>query len=173
MVICSTWLFGSGTLPTRMSRAVSMRRLVSVSSNLDFWIVRLWIARTWLNLDCDGLWIVDCLSFRGSAGCGEDGGQFFRFLMQKQRRVHCVQKSAFHDQFHPEGWRVIRLFGDRTNVRDEFGFRTAAAGGAIVGANGAFLLRTSWICYCRVHAVVFGNVICQGRIRNPSLCDRL
>src|ERR1700675_3448376 len=32
MVICSTWLLGSGTLPTRMSRAVSMRRLVSVSS---------------------------------------------------------------------------------------------------------------------------------------------
>src|SRR3990172_482440 len=32
MVICSTWDFGSGTLPTRMSRAVSMRRLVSVSS---------------------------------------------------------------------------------------------------------------------------------------------
>src|ERR1035437_1823523 len=32
MVICSTWDLGSGTLPTRMSRAVSMRRLVSVSS---------------------------------------------------------------------------------------------------------------------------------------------
>src|SRR5437879_1405452 len=32
MVICSTWLLGSGTLPTRRSRAVSMRRLVSVSS---------------------------------------------------------------------------------------------------------------------------------------------
>src|SRR5260221_10428156 len=32
IVICSTWLLGSGTLPTRMSRAVSMRRLVSVSS---------------------------------------------------------------------------------------------------------------------------------------------
>src|SRR6185437_13192540 len=32
MVICSTWLLGSGTLPTRISRAVSMRRLVSVSS---------------------------------------------------------------------------------------------------------------------------------------------
>src|SRR3972149_5322662 len=32
MVICSTWLLGSGTLPTRMSRAVSMRRLVSISS---------------------------------------------------------------------------------------------------------------------------------------------
>src|SRR3972149_1414390 len=32
MVICSTWLLGSGTLPTRMSRAVSMRRLVSLSS---------------------------------------------------------------------------------------------------------------------------------------------
>src|SRR5260370_2125688 len=33
MVICSTWDLGSGTFPTRMSRAVSMRRLVSVSSN--------------------------------------------------------------------------------------------------------------------------------------------
>src|ERR1700704_548748 len=33
IVICSTWLLGSGTFPTRMSRAVSMRRLVSVSSN--------------------------------------------------------------------------------------------------------------------------------------------
>src|SRR5437016_2395599 len=32
MVICSAWLLGSGTLPTRMSRAVSMRRLVSMSS---------------------------------------------------------------------------------------------------------------------------------------------
>src|SRR5690606_32732630 len=32
MVICSTWDLGSGTLPTRMSRTVSMRRLVSESS---------------------------------------------------------------------------------------------------------------------------------------------
>src|SRR5512141_480886 len=32
IVICSTWDLGSGTLPTRMSRAVSIRRLVSVSS---------------------------------------------------------------------------------------------------------------------------------------------
>src|SRR5690606_38510352 len=32
MVICSTWDLGSGTLPTRMSRQVSMRRLVSESS---------------------------------------------------------------------------------------------------------------------------------------------
>ena len=30
--VCSTCDFGSGTLPTRMSRAVSMRRLVSESS---------------------------------------------------------------------------------------------------------------------------------------------
>src|ERR1035437_8506847 len=35
MVICSTWDLGSGTLPTRMSRAVSMRRLVSVSSTVS------------------------------------------------------------------------------------------------------------------------------------------
>src|SRR5712691_898452 len=32
MVICSTWLLGSGTLPTRMSRVLSMRRLVSMTS---------------------------------------------------------------------------------------------------------------------------------------------
>src|SRR5215207_1330214 len=32
IVICSTWLLGSGTLPTKISRAESMRRLVSESN---------------------------------------------------------------------------------------------------------------------------------------------
>ena len=70
---------------------------------------------------------------RRKARGGHNGGQFDGFLMQSRNHL-CFQQIISNNQFHPISG-FIRLFLNRPELGNELRFRTAAAGGSIIGSH--------------------------------------